>query len=101
MAKHQTLGDNVIPSRYILVFEPDLETFKTQGSETIDCVVRKETRRIILNSKEIEIKNATVKSNGATQTACVNEDKKLERIELVLETPVEGQIEIQIDFICL
>ncbi len=100
MAK-QTLGDNVIPSRYTLVFEPDLSTFKTAGNETIECVVRKETTRIILNSKEIEVKSATVKSNGATQSACVNEDKELERIELILETPVEGPIEIEIDFICV
>ncbi len=101
MAKHQTLGDNVIPSRYTLVFEPDLKTFKTTGSETIECTVRKETTRIILNSKEIEIKSATVKSNGATQSACVNEDKELERVELVLATPVEGPIEIEIDFTCI
>ena len=100
MAK-QTLGDNVIPSRYTLVFEPDLSTFKTAGNETIECIVRKETTRIILNSKEIEVKSATVKSNGATQSACVNEDKELERIELILETPVEGPIEIEIDFICV
>lgn len=97
---HETLGDNTIPSRYTLFFEPDFETFKSKGKEIIECNAQQETKSIKLNSKEIEIISASVKSKENVQTAKIKHNKKAEQIELVLEMPARGQIEIVIEFIC-
>ncbi len=98
--RHQTLGDNVIPLRYLLVFEPDLKTFKSKGSEVIECTVRDRTKAIQLNSKEIDIKRAAIKSKNSLQNARIRKNEKLERIELVFDNAVKGPIEIRIDFVC-
>ena len=98
---HQTLGDNVIPLRYSLSFEPDLKAFRTQGSEVIECIARKATKSIKLNSKETEIVRAAVKSGNALQDARIRKNQKLEQIELILDTAVKGPIEIRVDFVCL
>jgi tricorn protease interacting factor F2/3 len=98
---HQTLGRNVVPSRYSLLFEPDMAAFRSRGSETIECTVRNATKRILLNSKEIEIRRASVKSRSAVQAARIRHIKKLERVELALGAAVKGPIEISIDFVCI
>jgi len=98
--KHQTLGDNVIPLRYTILFEPDLKAFKSKGSEAIECMVRDKTKTIQLNSKEIDIKRASIKSRNTLQDARIRKIEKLERIELVFDKAVKGPIEIRIDFVC-
>jgi len=99
--EHQTLGDTVIPVRYRLFFEPDLKTFRTAGSEVIECIARKATKTISLNSKEIEIRSASVKSESGVQNARLRKDEKSERIELSLAKAVKGPIDISIDFVCI
>jgi tricorn protease interacting factor F2/3 len=98
--KHQTLGDNVIPLSYRLFFEPNLKTFRTAGRELIACRVRKATKTIKLNSKEIVIRRASVKSGKKLQDARVRKDGKSETIELAFGEAVKGRIEISIEFAC-
>ncbi len=97
---HETLGDNVIPITYKISFEPNLETFKSKGSEIIFCSVKKKTKSIKLNSKQIEINSASVNSTDGIQTAKVKINEKQEQIELIFDSDVVGSIEIHIDFVC-
>eukprot|EP00761_Pharyngomonas_kirbyi_P011617 gb/GECH01011643.1/.p1 GENE.gb/GECH01011643.1/~~gb/GECH01011643.1/.p1 ORF type:complete len:937 (+),score=196.25 gb/GECH01011643.1/:1-2811(+) len=51
------LPKDVTPSSYNLVFEPDLVNFEFQGEEKVEIKVNKNTDKIVLNTKEIEIYN--------------------------------------------
>ncbi|CEJ55612.1 Aminopeptidase 2 [Penicillium brasilianum] len=61
----EVLPTNVKPLHYDLTLEPDFETFKYNGTVTIDLQVNEDTDFVSLNSNEIDIHNATVRSNGA------------------------------------
>ncbi|XP_066915619.1 puromycin-sensitive aminopeptidase-like [Clytia hemisphaerica] len=59
MAKEfKRLSTSVRPSNYNVTFHPNLETFKFTGSETVDIEVRRDTKRIQVNSLDIVIDEA-------------------------------------------
>jgi tricorn protease interacting factor F2/3 len=95
---YETLGENVIPSRYVLNFRPDFKTFKYEATEVIEANVKKPTREISINAAELKINDAGVVSAGQRQNASVKEDKKRQRITLKFAKPVKGNVDIQIEF---
>ncbi|KAI5969501.1 APE2 [Candida margitis] len=54
----EVLPTNVTPLHYDLTLEPNFDTFKFNGQETIDFQVNERTDYITLNSLEIDIKEA-------------------------------------------
>ena len=96
---YQTLGDNVVPSSYSLVFTPNFRTFKYHGSESIAVQIRKATRKISLNSAELEIKKASVATGSQELSASITEDRKLQRITLRFKRAISGKAVIRIDFV--
>ena len=95
---YETLGDNVVPSRYVLNFKPDMKTFKYDGTVEIDADVKKPTRSILLNASELEINSAAVYLNGHANGATVRYYKEKQRIGLELKAPVSGKISIRMAF---
>ncbi len=95
---YETLGENVIPSRYVLNFRPDFKTFKYDATEIIEVKIRRSASEISLNSAELTINDAGVVSAGRRQNATVIEDKKKQRITLKFAKPIKGNADIQIEF---
>ena len=96
--KRETLGDNVIPIRYEMEFEPDLNTFRFEGRETIEVEVKKFTNAITLNAAELAIREATIESGNAKQKAAVSLDAKNERATLKVKEGVRGKARITLRF---
>lgn len=97
-SRYETLGDNVIPLRYVLNFKPNLKAFTYDATEVIEAMVRKSTREISLNAAELKIKDAGVVSKGFRQDASVKTEEKRQRITLRFAKPVKGDIDIQLEF---
>ena len=55
------LPSNVIPSKYTLRLQPNLDSSTFQGEETIEVQISPETSEIVLNSSEIAIQSARQK----------------------------------------
>ncbi len=98
MKKHETLGENVTPKAYELHIEPDLNTFEYNGRVKISVSIKDSTKKITLNSAELELKSATVVAGGYGQNAKIKADKKKERITLEIMKAVSGDADIRIDF---
>ncbi len=94
----ETLGENVIPSRYSLRIEPDMKTFRYSGEVKIEVKISKPVREISLNSDELKIKSASVSCGGEVHDAGVGHDSKRQRISLLLKKKVKGSASIDIGF---
>ncbi|MGA7272149.1 MAG: M1 family metallopeptidase [Acidimicrobiia bacterium] len=93
------LPRTVVPHRYRLRLEPDLESFTFTGSERIDVTVETITNEITLNAADLEISSAELTRADGTIGASARPDGERERVTLVLETPAEpGDWELRIDF---
>lgn len=99
MEEHEGLGDNVTPKNYRISFEPNFNSFKTYGEEEISVLIREYTNVIRLNSKEIEITQANVETNGRLINAIVKESKDQEEIEIALPEKINGEAKIKISFV--
>src|SRR5438270_1148483 len=76
------------PQNYNVTFTPDLDKATFEGDETIAIQVLKPTSEITLNAAEIDFKDVTVTSGGATQKAKVTPDKEKEMVVLAVEKPL-------------
>ncbi|MDE1861016.1 MAG: M1 family metallopeptidase [Candidatus Micrarchaeota archaeon] len=93
---HETLGTNVLPFRYAIRLEPDMETFAYKCNEIIDARVKTATGTIALNAKGLKIKKASVASGSMVQVASFRLDDSKERLILRLGRKVKGKISISI-----
>ncbi|MDE1855796.1 MAG: M1 family metallopeptidase [Candidatus Micrarchaeota archaeon] len=98
--KHKTLGNNVVPINYKLVFTPDFKKFKTTVYEDISCKVKKPTRSIKINAKELQFVSASVFANGKVQRAKIKLDEKEQTATFTFARPVGGKIELAMTSIC-
>jgi aminopeptidase N len=95
----QRLPENAVPDSYDLKFEPDLGSATFAGEETIHVHLEKATTSIVLNSAEIEFKEAWVGSADFKQAAAVSKDEKNETATLTVPSAVPaGPAEIHIRF---
>jgi aminopeptidase N len=95
----QRLPENAVPDAYDLKFEPDLGSATFAGEETIHVHLEKATTSIVLNSAEIEFKEAWVGSADFKQAAAVSKDEKNETATLTVPSAVPaGPAEIHIRF---
>ncbi len=95
----QRLPDNVVPDSYDLKFAPDLGSATFTGEETIRVHLEKATTAIVLNSAEIEFKEAAIGAGDFKQAAAVTTDEKNETATLTVPSTVPaGAAEIHIRF---
>jgi puromycin-sensitive aminopeptidase len=84
----------VVPRRYDLTLEPDLEAATFAGNETIAVEVLTETNEVVLNAVEMEIDEATAEVTTEGQTggeplvAVVALDDDAERATLTFDRPL-------------
>ncbi|MEK7104907.1 MAG: M1 family metallopeptidase [Patescibacteria group bacterium] len=60
MKKNVRLSKNVVPTKYEIQLQPDLENFTFEGIETTTLSILKKTRYLTLHSKELEIETAKI-----------------------------------------
>jgi aminopeptidase N len=95
----QRLPDNVVPDSYDLRFEPNLASATFTGEETILLHLQKATTSIVLNSAEIEFKDAEIGTVDFKQAAAIKTDEKSETATLTVPSVVPaGAAEIHIHF---
>ncbi len=65
------LPSNVTPSHYAIALFPDLEKETFQGDETIDILIKEETKSIVLNSIELDIDKAHLELGSGTKLEAI------------------------------
>ena len=63
----QRLPNTVIPSHYKLSLDPSIEQRKFSGEETIDVRLNSPVKELVLNSLDLDISEAEIKSGGKSQ----------------------------------
>lgn len=89
------LPRTVVPRRYVLRLEPDLEQARFDGTVSIEVDVAEPTATVVLNAAELDVTAATVDGTAAT----VALDREHERVMLTLAHPVEvGPAVVRLEF---
>ncbi len=93
------LPDDVVPHRYDLVLEPDLQQASFDGTVTISVQVQRATDQVVLHALDLEIDGATVRVGDQEHTATVGLDAEHEMATLSLPSvlPV-GPAELRLSF---
>ncbi|GIU85096.1 MAG: hypothetical protein KatS3mg008_1871 [Acidimicrobiales bacterium] len=88
------LPRTVVPSRYELVIEPDLEAGTFRGECTAEVEIREETDQIVLNAADLEVSDAWVEMpSGERLDTTITPDADAERITLeVGRDPRQGHL---------
>ncbi len=90
MTSPYRLPRTVIPRRYALTLEPDLESATFRGSEQVAVDVLTEVTEVVVNAAELEITEAyLVSADGTRVGAEVACDDETERATLTLDHPVQ------------
>ena len=77
------LPRHVVPSRYDVRLEPDLDTLTFEGEETIALTVVEPTSEIVLNAAELAIREAAVTDARGLPAECwliYLDEEKAERV---------------------
>ena len=83
------LPTTVVPSRYDLRLEPDLDNATFAGEETIAIDVRESITEIVLNAIELRIDSAIVEdASGAVVEGSVVLDEPAERARILFPAPI-------------
>ena len=94
------LPSHVVPSRYQLELEPDLDAATFFGSVVIDVEILEATDEIVCNAAELEISSASIQLGDGTRIAPEHHlDAGTERLHLALTTDIAaGPAHIELTF---
>jgi aminopeptidase N len=88
----EIIPDNIDPIKYELELTPDLKKFTFSGVITIHFKTKTELNKIILNAKELDILNSTLKYGNVTKYSLGKEsviyDKEKERVQFNLSNSI-------------
>ena len=95
-----SLAQEVLPRKYGLTLQPDLETFTFRGEEEVELDVSAATSRITMNALDIDVQSATVKSSGVTASASnIEYDKEAETVSFSFHHAIsEGHATLSLQF---
>jgi len=81
----------VVPARYDLVLEPDLEAATFAGTAEIAVEVHERVDEIVVNALDLTIEKASIRSDGSgdIRVSDVTIDEELQRATLTLESTAE------------
>jgi puromycin-sensitive aminopeptidase len=94
------LSKDVVPVQYTITLAPDLEAHVFSGTETIDIQVKKNTKRITIHSKDLELFDVSVKQGKVSQQVIkITYDEKHESATLVFAQAIAvGKIKLTLSF---
>ncbi|MGH7315144.1 MAG: M1 family metallopeptidase [Candidatus Rokuibacteriota bacterium] len=83
------LPSAVVPSRYDIRLEPDLEAAIFAGEETVAITVKEPVSEIVLNAAELAIQSVSVRTaEGAVVEGSAGLDEAAERARLLFPAPI-------------
>jgi aminopeptidase N len=95
----QRLPQDVVPSHYLLVLNPDLKAATFAGHEEVDVELSKPLNAITLNALEIRFQRVSTKLDGKVLTAEVKMDEKKEQATLAFASILPaGKHTLEIDY---
>ncbi len=100
--KSVRLPNHISPTNYKLTIKPDLESFTFSGNEIIKIKIEKETNKITLHSKNIDIETVMISSKQKTKEQFANKinyDTKSETVTFFFKNKVIGNCDLHISFI--
>ena len=93
------LSKNVMPRRYDLRIEADLDGWSFAGRETIEVVVGQATADVALHSIDLDIRSAVADSAGKRLVARIEADPEAEIVWLRFDQPLAaGEASLQLEF---
>ncbi|MDB6173091.1 MAG: aminopeptidase [Chthoniobacteraceae bacterium] len=93
------LPKDIIPRHYAIRVMPDLVAAAFSGSETIDVEVKAPVRKIVLNSLQLEIGKATLRTNSGAIALVPILDPEHQTVTLPLENELApGRYQIEFEF---
>ncbi|RHZ45063.1 hypothetical protein Glove_692g11 [Diversispora epigaea] len=99
---HQVLPKIVRPTHYDITLTPDLKEFVFTGHETINLDINEDTKVIILNANEIEVKSAKLgKLNSESHDAVsIEHDEAKSTVKLTFpeEYPAGCKVKLYLEF---
>src|SRR5262245_55092630 len=97
---HYRLPRTVVPSRYDLRLEPDLEAGTFTGSEVVTVSVEEPVDEIVLNADDLELSGGRLDGpGGALEVTDIRLDAENERAHLLLSVTAEpGEWRLSLDF---
>ncbi|KAK1807888.1 Aminopeptidase 2 mitochondrial [Friedmanniomyces endolithicus] len=98
----EVLPKNVKPTHYDLTLEPNLETFKYNGTVTVDLDVKEDTKSISLNTYEIDIQETKITSGenviSSSPKLSYNEDAQATKIDFEQTIPAGSKAKLFLKF---
>jgi len=91
--------NDVNPIHYRIRLEPDLESFRFQGSTEILVKASKPVNEISLNALELSVRSCKVKVDGKLVSCPFIVDPKKEEIRVSLPEEMDGKIDLRIDYV--
>jgi len=94
------LPRSVVPSRYEIRMEPDLQSGTFTGTETVEVTVREPVNEIVLNAAELEIRGVTIRGeHGAIYDGTATLEEGTERARLAFPQTLDpGSWRLSLDF---
>jgi puromycin-sensitive aminopeptidase len=94
------LSKDVVPVRYTITLQPDLEAHVFSGTETIDIQIKKSTRSITIHSKDLELFDVSITQGKIVQQVKgIAYDGKHESATFVFQKPIAvGRAKLTISF---
>ncbi len=86
------------PTNYVLIFEPDLEKFTFDGTESILINCKKSTNTITMNCAELTIQSCQVKSGGKIIKSTPKTNESKEELQIKLGKKIKGKATIDLKF---
>lgn len=86
------------PTNYVLIFEPDLEKFAFDGTESILINCKKSTNTITMNCAELTIQSCQVKSGGKIIKSTPKTNESKEELQIKLGEKIKGKATIDLKF---
>lgn len=74
------LSPDVVPNRYELRLEPDLEAFVFEGEETIHLTLKKPLKTLTLHAIELDIESAEIEAGDRQVATAIAYDEKAETV---------------------
>jgi len=94
----QRLPKGVKPKHYSILFDFDPKRHAYSGREEILLDISKNISRIFLNSRDLDIRRASLEFGGKTLDAAVTIDNEKERLQVRLPRPVKGKAKLILEF---
>jgi len=82
------LPKEVIPKAYRIAITPDIDKATFAGSVSIDLEVRKTTKRLVLNARDLQISDAKLKVGGETIALTPQFDEKQQTVAFDLQKEI-------------